>query len=323
MKRAIRNILLVLDPSLVPTPARVRAVALAQSLTAQLWIGLFDRGPRQGARGVLDRPESQRLESQRRDRESERLAKLRLQLKEQTGLAVRVIDDRERASAERIVEQVARHDIDLVIKDAGHESALRRLVFLPLDWELLRTCPVPVWLAGAAPHGMPQSLVAAVDPVHPEHGAGALNDEILGLGKLVSAAGGGSLQVLSAFGGLPPGLPALDPGGVSIGLAQEELYEGLRVEYRNALRALMAKHALPVDCAQLLYGVPTFCLLDALADARPDLLIVGTLRRHGLDRLLMGSTVEQLIGEAPCDVLAVPVSAVAVAQSQAGNARHI
>lgn len=316
MKRPIRSILLILDPGLSPTPAMSRALALAQALKAQLWIGLFDRGPRLGFWGALDREHAHRLESQMRDQESERLAELRLQLKEQSGLTVRVIDDRERASAERMIEQAVRHDIDLVIKDVGHESALRRLVFLPLDWELLRTSPVPVWLVGAGAQGLPQSIVAAVDPVHPEHGAGALNEEILGLGKMLSDAGAGALRVCSAFSGLPPGLPALDPMGASIGLAHEELYEKLRVEHRDALRALMTRHGLPVECAEMLYGVPTFCLLDAMSAAPPDLLIVGTLRRHGLDRLLMGSTVERLIGAAPCDVLAVPVSAVAVAQAQ-------
>ncbi|MDP9145042.1 MAG: universal stress protein, partial [Actinomycetota bacterium] len=79
-------------------------------------------------------------------------------------------------------------------------------------------------------------------------------------------------------------------------------------------------HQLGPDAAMILFGQPAMTLLDALDDFRPDVLVVGTLQRKRLDRLLMGSTVERLVGDAPCDVLVIPVAAVEVSSESIRNA---
>jgi universal stress protein E len=180
------------------------------------------------------------------------------------------------------------------------------MIFLPLDWELLRLSPVPVWLVCGAGTGAPRRVAAAVDPVHPEHGAGALNDAILQNARALTEPGVGTLKVFSAFAGLPPGLAALDPAGLAMAYSHEEIYERMRRDHRTALDTLLARHGLGAESAEMLYGPPAEVLWEAAALFDPDVLVVGSLRRRGLDRLLMGSTVERLIVHAPCDILAVP-----------------
>lgn len=304
--KPIRRILLVLDPSLSHTPALERAQALAHAIGAQLWLGLFDRGPRLGLLGMLDRNEAHKLEELMREQESARLQDLRRGIAA-SGVVTHLIDDRGPPSAERIIEKVRRYSVDLVIKDVGHESAIRRVVFLPLDWELLRGCPVPVWMAGAAKGSLPKRIVAAVDPVHPEHGAGALNDHILDVAELFRASSAGTVCVFSAFAGLPPALAGLDPNGLSVSFYYEKLYEQLREQHHQSLNELLARRGMPGDATMILHGPPAITILDALEDFRPELLVLGTLRRRGISRLLLGSTVERLIGEAPCDIVSVPV----------------
>lgn len=304
----VRRILLVLDSSLAQTPAVQRAVAVARAQQAELWLALFDRGPALGLLGALDRAQAQRLEDLMREQESARLEELRAQLARTHEITVHALDLRQRPSAQAILDCVRARHIDLLIKDVGHESALRRLVFLPLDWELLRESPVPVWIVGSQAGGLPHRLVAAVDPVQPVHGAGALNDRILHLARQLAGTHG-YLRVFSAFVGLPSALTGLDPLGLSLSASHEALYEALRHDHREALFALLQRHALPADAATILYGPAAPALLDTLDSYRPELLIVGTVRRHGLDRALLGSTVERLVGDAPCDVLAVPAQA--------------
>lgn len=309
---AIRRILLILDPSLARTPALERAVALAKAVKAELWVGLFDAGPGLGIWGVLDRDQARRLESLMREQESARLNDLVRGLREYDHLTVRVIDEHARPSAARICAEVVKMQFDLVIKDVGHDSVLRRLVFVPLDWELMRTCAVPVWLVADKSRGLPQRVVVALDPVHPEHGAGELNEALIAAAQAIAAPGRAQLRVLSVFGGLPPELMALDPYATGLAFSNEELLERLRVAHRGAFHGLIARHGLPADSAEILYGLPVDCVLDAVEDVPPDVLVVGTLRRHGLDRLFMGSTAERLVGRAPCDVLVVPASAAPV-----------
>jgi universal stress protein E len=316
--KTIRRILLLLDERLERTPAVDRAVALCKALGAELWLALHAQGPKLGVLGIMDRAQAHQLEDMMRTQLSERLAEFRQGLLADGVAAVLQIDDRSRLTADRVVGDVIDHQIDLVIKDVGHPSLLRRLVLLPFDWALLRESPVPVWLAGGSAGAIvPKRIVAAVDPVQPEHGAGRLNDALLESARTLAQAGGGQVRVISAFAGLPPGLMALDPMGVSLSLTSDDLYEELRVEHRRALDALLKQHQLPADAALLLYGPPVVTLLEAIEDFRPELLVVGTLQRRGLERVFMGSTVERLIGEAPCDVLTVPaVAAPSPSKSQ-------
>jgi universal stress protein E len=208
---------------------------------------------------------------------------------------------------------VSAHEIGLVIKDAGHPSLLRRLVLLPFEWSLLRQCPVPVWLAGSQEqNALPRRIVAAVDPVQPEHGAGRLNEALLETARTLAREGKGHVRVFSAFAGLPEGI---DPMGMSLGLSAGDLYEQMRGDHRSALATLLREHRFTSDDATVLYGPPVTTLLEAIDDYRPELLLVGTLQRHGIDRLFMGSTVERLIGEASCDVLTVPAVAARSATS--------
>jgi universal stress protein E len=303
-----QRILLVLDPSVAPTPALDRAAALARAVNASLWVGLFDRGPHLGVLGIVNRKDGARLEQLMRDQLSTRLQALCEQLR-QSGLTVHAIDHRGRADADNILDQVAQHHIDLVIKDAGRESALRRLVFLPLDWELLRACPVPIWMVGPDSSGLPQRIGAAVDPSNPEHGAGPLNDRIIGTARRLARIGHGSVKVFTAFTGLPPLLQGLQPSVLSVSASFEDLYQSLREEHAKALSALLSRHDLRTDDAIVLSGDSTRAVLGALEEHRADVLVVGVIRRRGFDRLVMGSTVEQLVGQASCDVLAVTAAA--------------
>ncbi len=86
------------------------------------------------------------------------------------------------------------------------------------------------------------------------------------------------------------GLDAMRGAGldvdVQIGLAPDQL-----------LRAIVGAQALVIRSA-------TQVTAEVL-EAGADLIVVGTHGRTGLDRLLMGSVAERVIGFAACPVLAV------------------
>ena len=52
-------------------------------------------------------------------------------------------------------------------------------------------------------------------------------------------------------------------------------------------------------------GVPWEEIVQAAADERADLIVMGTLGRTGLDRLLLGSVADRVVRRAPCPVLTV------------------
>jgi len=59
-----------------------------------------------------------------------------------------------------------------------------------------------------------------------------------------------------------------------------------------------------VECETMLVdGVPSICILDAIATKQIDLAILGTRALHGFERLVFGSTAETVLRKSPCPVL--------------------
>lgn len=53
-------------------------------------------------------------------------------------------------------------------------------------------------------------------------------------------------------------------------------------------------------------GKPAETIVSWAASKQPQVLILGTHRRHGVDHLLLGSVAERVLRQAPCAVLIVP-----------------
>jgi len=98
--------------------------------------------------------------------------------------------------------------------------------------------------------------------------------------------------VTMAFGGDVP---------MDLSLLQKQQFE----QAQERLDAFSARYPeLPVESRHLLYGQPRQEIHRLATEQSCDLLVVGSHGRHGL-ALLLGSTANDLLHGAPCDVLAV------------------
>ena len=99
--------------------------------------------------------------------------------------------------------------------------------------------------------------------------------------------------------------------------AEVELWDALSTErlekqMRNYLEGIKAKAARAgVRCEVILHlGDEPYKLIVAEAKKRKiSTIVMGSHGRTGLTRLMMGSTVQRVIGHAPCKVLVVPARA--------------
>jgi nucleotide-binding universal stress UspA family protein len=65
-------------------------------------------------------------------------------------------------------------------------------------------------------------------------------------------------------------------------------------------------HVLPLG-----EGNPASAIVNAARETKCDLIVIGTHRRKGLHRLLLGSVAEDVVRQAPCPVLTVRAQASA------------
>jgi nucleotide-binding universal stress UspA family protein len=85
----------------------------------------------------------------------------------------------------------------------------------------------------------------------------------------------------------------------------ENMYQLLKDEGEDAVKTI--KDSAP-DVAietQVLEGNPAVEITKFASDNGADLIVVGTLGKSGIDRILLGSTAEKVVRIAPCPVLVI------------------
>lgn len=293
-------IFLIADPSMHYTPAFERAVWLARRSQADLHMAIFDHDIAIAAEALIDE------EAARRDRQEwidERLGWLSDESPgdrvDDVGVTTEVVWASPVQDA--ILSHVASHRSDLVIKDVHHESLLQRVLLKPLDWHLLRTCPVPLLLVHSSTDAAPWRVIAAIDASHAPTEEADLNDRIIKAARDLARECSAQLHmVFSCYG--PGGMLGSQGSGLgAIGRLRDLL---LPVQTQNFMK-LADANEVPNDRRHFLYGLPAETLADFTRSNFNDALVIGAMRHTLMDRLLMGAAAEAILDRTTCNVLAV------------------
>lgn len=297
-----KNILLVLDPDTDESATLVQAITLARDNAASLRVlAVIEHPPLDelplGTRtmiGLLDREEVRRMVEQRqRSRLEKQLA----------ALAVRDLDVRVRVKSSptpflTIIQQVLRHDQDLLIKEARGVTGPQAMLFHPTDRHLLRKCPCPVWMIRPARHGRYQRILAAVDAFSDTGINADLNRRILELASSQAARCGAELHVVHAYGPISAAL-------FSPGVDAEARAQAIVDLHRERLEAVLADRRIDAGRVHLEQGRAGEVIAAVAHRERIDLIVMGTLGRVGIPGLFIGNTAETTLDHVDCDVLAI------------------
>lgn len=171
------------------------------------------------------------------------------------------------------------------------------------------TCPVALAARGIAEAAEPFALHRVVVGVDRSPEA----DEALALARALAEGAGAQL---TAVGVVDDRLPAtVAPAGMAVELVQwDQLVGAHRVQTERLLAELSER--IPQLATELRVGEPAE-ELAAVAEGA-DLLVVGSRRWGPLSRLVLGSTGEELLHEAPCSLLLVPRPAAEAVPGAAG-----
>jgi universal stress protein E len=293
-RKPVRTILAaVADPEVGVQLAARKAIELAWLFGADVVLYHACYEPSLGGGAFFD---SLRLAAARR----ERLARVTRRLEElaaslaESGIEVRVRADWQREIPEAVARASVREGADLVTAEPRYRSTRRRRGLSRIDWEVARLCPVPLLLArSASPYSKPR-IIAAVDPGGHGLRISALDAGIVGVAAAFAAVTDGSVRVLHCLRDPPLSL-AVRPSRV----------RSERRRVQSMIRHLAEGAGLAKSSARLVEGEPVEALLDQVGKEGADVLVLGTVVRGALGRLLIGSTTEQLMHLAPCDLLLV------------------
>ncbi len=299
-------VLVVLDPALnAPQPALDKAARLARHWQATLL--LFVNGCSPSLLRSVG-PDDERMVKARiavehawQERFEELIGEAGL---DDWACETRFVWDRDEMQALRALIMKRRPQL-VVVRSAEHHGALSRLFLAPRDWQLLRKAPCNVLCVEDTPWPETPPVVAAVDPEHEDDNGQMLR----GLNGAIVRQAAALQEVLD--GGLKLCHVVERPDETLIMIAGEAIPGYLRDAqtqrdfYQGRLEALCSEASLSPEQALILEGTPSVALAEYQQQQGPLLLVLGTVSRNAVGRLLLGSTAEQIVARASGDILAV------------------
>lgn len=194
------------------------------------------------------------------------------------------------------------YEPSVVVVHTSAESGLRRHLFTPRDWQLIRKAPCDVMCIHGQPWQSAPSVLVAVDPDFGPDGADALSLKTTREAISVAEQVKGRLQACHVMDSVDDSLVLL------MGETLSE-FSGSLEEMRNdqaaRFRQFAATEGLSADQVVTLDGPVAPTLSHYCKDNDVDLLIVGTVHRTLPERWLLGATAEAVISRASCDVLVI------------------
>ncbi len=290
-----QKLLLIINPALRQSPAINHAAALAKASGASLHIAALLKS--------LDRLSFLEQGNREQARESylqEHRDWLKAQASNLRGRGLEVTT--EVAWADDMEQDILAHVMemqpDLLIKEVQHESVLKRAFFTPLDWYLLRHCPIPVYLVGGSGFGLPRKIVAAVEVPETESPDNELNERIIQQATGLAMQCGAELHLLYACDISAGFLADMD------GLTLADLTKALRKDLEKNFLKLASRYGVSADHRHFIMGHPVSALSEFANEQNVDVIVMGKVQSRGVNKLL-GSTTEHILYQVPCCILAV------------------
>ena len=306
MKKAIRRILVAVDPSKTRDTAFDQALGLARGWNAELYL-IHTRPPRPVSRFAGSGGD---LELERSEGERSQLGALVRSAQDQ-DVQVQVVTAQGNDPARAIAAHAHLVPADLIVmsRDFGSSRVWRRSRVAAAAG---RAAPVPVLIVPPqkpAPYrgGTPfKRIVVAVDFTV----ASAVALRVAA--DLIAQNGGQGTAVHALSHASPMALS----GGEALGVIEDWRHRTLRGEarLRRAIPAVASHLVMP----RVVAGDAGQAILDVAAEMYADLVVMGVPSRNRLGEVLFGSTFRKVVSRSVRPILAIPVAAGA--HPWAGNA---
>jgi len=194
-----------------------------------------------------------------------------------------------------VASSVVEQKVDLVIKSV-HRS--KTVLHTPLDWALLRSCPVPLYLATGLSGRPSGNVVATIDLRHGDRKHQLMNLRVLDAARYFAANAGARVHCVHAVE-TAAGIAGLGQ------FAPIALERRLRARARELLEALLEPYGIPRARMHLPVGKVGAVTAALAGRVKADLVVVGTSARRGVGAVLLGNSAEKILTRLTCDVLAV------------------
>jgi universal stress protein E len=222
-----------------------------------------------------------------------------------SGLGVNTTSNWDHPLYEGIVRHAIACDADIVFKDTHHHSALRRGLLTNTDWNLIRTCPVPLWLVKPQDISDKPIFIAAIDPLHEHDKPAALDDEILVTSKTLAEATNAEIRAFHSYDPRIAVATATANAYIPVSLPFDEIEKQMHEQHEKRFNEVISFHGIDAEKSFLVAGVTHEELPEFSESIGADVVVMGAVSRNRWKRLFIGATAERTLEHLPCDLLIV------------------
>jgi len=223
----------------------------------------------------------------------------------ESGLVVNTTSTWDHPLYEGIVRHAIACDADIVFKDTHHHSAVSRALLTNTDWNLIRICPVPLWLVKPQDISGKPTFVAAIDPLHEHDKPAALDDEILVITKALADASDAEVHAFHAYDPRIAVATATANAYIPVSLPFDEIEKQMHEQHEKRFNEVVNFHGIDAKRSHLVAGVTHAELPEFSKSVGADLVVMGAVSRNRWKRLFIGATAERTLEHLPCDLLIV------------------
>ncbi|MFV0277915.1 MAG: universal stress protein [Parahaliea sp.] len=172
------------------------------------------------------------------------------------------------------------------------------VVHTPSDWQLLRECPVPVYILARDKWGRTEPVLAALDLGTDNRAKQRLNRTIIAKAKTLAGALNAELKFICALE-VPALLAELD-------IVDPTAYANEQKKRMEPLISELAEESgLPRSVFSIKRGPVAKVINSEAARLRAQLVVVGCVGRKGVKARLLGNTAESVLELLHTDILAI------------------
>ncbi len=224
-------------------------------------------------------------------------------------------------AADAIVRHVMKTKPDVVLAESHHHNKLARWFVTHTDWELIRSCPCPLWLVKAPRLADNFRVMTAIDPFHAHSKPVGLDEEVLRIAT-IAAGDKGRLGTAHVYP-LPITMVAGGMGEpVWVSAPPQEL-KRVKQRVTKAVQDVAERFDIAKSDRIVQAGDAATEIPGIVKRWGANLLVMGAVSRSALKRAFIGHTAERVIDAAHCDVLIVKPRSFKTPVSRRANAAVI
>lgn len=196
---------------------------------------------------------------------------------------------------------IVRLQPSLTVVHTDHVEGVRRLLLTPRHWHLLREAPCPVLCVSPSPWDETMQVTVAVDTEHSRGKPESLDRKLVESGRNLASHLQARLKVVNVVEYPDETLIMLAGDALPVSLSSTA---NLREYYQRRLDLFCEQTRFAAEDSLLLEGAPHKALAEYFNEHH-GVLVLGSIERGAVRRLLLGNTAEKVLQHSHADVLVV------------------